>query len=228
VASGSNPTIWVVYASTVERNGLMKITDGGRPVGLVSGQAGWPSVTGDDRAVVFVSTRGANQSLWMVPIDGGAPTLVANRSASQPMLSPDGKTVAFKTNDDRTQPVLAICTLSDCASPRLLPPQPAGGGNRIRWTPDARGFLYIAGSIPNLWVESLDGKPPRQLTHFTDNQQIADAAWSHTAHASPSRARRRRRTSSYSRVCSRANDRGRIQLKFAGGAIEMLAVVSPG
>jgi Tol biopolymer transport system component len=163
----------------VERNGLMKITDGGRPVGLVSGQAGWPSVTGDDRAVVFVSTRGANQSLWMVPIDGGAPTLVANRSASQPMLSPDGKTVAFKTNDDRTQPVLAICTLSDCASPRLLPPQPAGGGNRIRWTPDARGFLYVAGPIPNLWVESLDGKPPRQLTHFTDNQQIADAAWSH-------------------------------------------------
>jgi hypothetical protein len=25
----------------------------------------------------------------------------------------------------------------------------------------------------------LDGKPPRQLTHFTDDRQIADAAWSH-------------------------------------------------
>jgi hypothetical protein len=24
----------------------------------------------------------------------------------------------------------------------------------------------------------LDGKPPRQLTHFTDDRQIADAAWS--------------------------------------------------
>lgn len=30
----------------------------------------------------------------------------------------------------------------------------------------------------NLRVESLDGKPPRQLTHFTDDRQIADAAWS--------------------------------------------------
>jgi hypothetical protein len=24
----------------------------------------------------------------------------------------------------------------------------------------------------------LDGKPPRQLTHFSDDRQLADAAWS--------------------------------------------------
>ena len=34
------------------------------------------------------------------------------------------------------------------------------------------------GTPQNLFVESLDGKPARQLTHFTDERQIADAAWS--------------------------------------------------
>ena len=45
-------------------------------------------------------------------------------------------------------------------------------------TPIGTGFLYAAGTPQNLWVESLDGTPARQLTHFTDDRQIADAAWS--------------------------------------------------
>ena len=49
---------------------------------------------------------------------------------------------------------------------------------RIKWTPDSTGFLFVTGTPQNLWVESLDGKPTRQLTHFTDDRQIADAAWS--------------------------------------------------
>jgi hypothetical protein len=49
---------------------------------------------------------------------------------------------------------------------------------RISWTPDGAGFLYVAGTPQNLWAESLDGKAPRQLTHFTDDRQIGDAAFS--------------------------------------------------
>jgi Tol biopolymer transport system component len=114
----------------------------------------------------------------MVSIDGGAPTQMANRFAALPILSPDGKAVAFQSNDDQGRPTWAICNLPDCSSLRLLPPQPAGGGNRIRWSPDSRGFLYVKGTPQNLWVESPDGKPARQLTHFTDDRQIAAAAWS--------------------------------------------------
>jgi Tol biopolymer transport system component len=48
----------------------------------------------------------------------------------------------------------------------------------MKWPPASSGFLYVTGTPQNLWVESLDGKPARQLTHFTDDRQIADAAWS--------------------------------------------------
>jgi Tol biopolymer transport system component len=114
----------------------------------------------------------------MVSIDGGTPMLVSNRYAAAPTLSPDGKAVAFVSQDDQGRPAYVICNLPDCSSLRFLPRQPAGGGERIKWTPDGAGFLYVTGTPQNLWVELLDGKPPRQLTHFTDAREIADAAWS--------------------------------------------------
>ena len=72
----------------------------------------------------------------------------------------------------------AICNLPDCSALRFLPVNTRNGGNRIAWTPDGAGFIYVTGTPQNLWIEPLDGKPPRQLTHFTDDRQIADAAWS--------------------------------------------------
>ena len=168
----------VVFRSTEPaRTGLWKVTNGGRPAQVVGGQAFTPSVTDDDRSVVFTSFRGGAQSLWMVSIDGGTPVQLTTRYAAQPILSPDGTAVAFRSQDDQGRPVVAICNLPDCSSLRLLPPPP-GGSRVLRWTPDGSGFLYAAGTPQNLWVESLDGKPPRQLTHFTDDRQIADAAWS--------------------------------------------------
>jgi Tol biopolymer transport system component len=184
VIQGSSPTTTsdgrtVVFRSTdPARQGLWKITDAGRPVQVVGGQTLFPSVTRDDRSIVFASTRGETQSLWMVSIDGGAPTPAANRFAGQLTLSPDGQAVAFNSKDEEGRITYTICNLPDCSSVRSLPQQPAGGGRRIKWTPDSTGFLYVTGTPQNLWVESLDGKPLRQLTHFTDDRQIADAAWS--------------------------------------------------
>ena len=184
IAQGSWPTTTsdgrtVVFRATGgERQGLWKVTDGGRPTLLSTASAGWPSVTFDDRAVVYASTTDGVQSLWMVSIDGGAPVRVTNRFVTSPILSPDGKSVAFGTRDDQDRSGYAICDLPDCSSPRSVPARPDGGRQRIDWTADGRGFLYVAGTPQNLWVESLNGKPPRQLTHFTDNRQIADVAWS--------------------------------------------------
>jgi len=175
-ATTSDGRTMVFVSNDPVRRGLWKIQDGGRPVQVFDGETGWPNVTRDDRSVVFTSPNRDTQSLWRISLDGGTPTLLANRFAGSPMLSPDGKEVAFRSIDDKGLPGLAICNLPDCSSLRFLPRQPAGGGARLQWTPDGTGFLYVAGRPENLWIESLDGKPPRQITHFTDDRQIADAA----------------------------------------------------
>ncbi len=183
VTQGSFPTTTsdgrtVVFRSTdPTRLGLWKVTDGGRPAQLTAGLINFPRVTHDDRSVVFTSFRGDTQSLGMVSIDGGTPVQLTTRFAAQPVLSPDGTAVAFESRDDQGRVVDAVCNLSDCSSLRFLP-RPPGGSRLLSWTPDSTGFLYAAGTPQNLWVESVDGKPPRQLTHFTDDRQIADAAWS--------------------------------------------------
>jgi Tol biopolymer transport system component len=169
----------MVFLSTDrERPGLWKTTDGGRPVQVIPGQAAWPCVTRDDRHVVFASSQAGVQSLWMVSIDGGTPIQVANRFAAAPTLSPDGKAIFFGSLDNQERRVFLICDLSDCSSPQSVP-FPAGAVlGRWKWTPDGQGIAYVTGMPPNIWVQSVNGKPARQFTHFTDDREIADLAWS--------------------------------------------------
>jgi serine/threonine protein kinase len=168
----------LIFNSTdPSRPGVWKMTDGGRPVQVRKGPTGWPRVTRDDRSVIFTAlTSGDPQSLWMVAIAGGTPIQLANRFAAMPALSPDGKAVAFQSEDEQGRIVTAVCNLPDCASLRFVPLN--GNGQRIGWTPDSGGFILPAGTPQNLWAEPLDRKPPRQITHFIDDAQIADASWS--------------------------------------------------
>ena len=184
VTQGTNPTATsdgrtVVFRSTnPKREGLWKVVDGARPAQLFDRRINWPSITQDDRSVVFAFATGIGQSLWMMPVDGGKPTQVTNRFAAAPIPSPDGKAVAFATQDDQARYEYAICNLPDCSALRFVPQRSDADGFKMKWTPDGTGFLYVTGTPQNLWVESLDGKLARQLTHFTDDRQIADAAWS--------------------------------------------------
>jgi hypothetical protein len=168
----------VVFRSTHRaRQGLWKMTDGGRPARLWGGSTNWPSVARDDRSVVFIAVTGGLQTLWTVSIAGGSPVQLTKRFATGLTLSPDGKTLGFGTRDDQGRAGYAICNLPDCASIRLLPPRADGSSTRIAWAADS-GLLYVAGTPQNLWVEPLDGRPRRQLTHFTDDRQSAAAAFS--------------------------------------------------
>jgi Tol biopolymer transport system component len=41
------------------------------------------------------------------------------------------------------------------------------------FTPDGKALVYVISgenNVDNLWVQPLDGKPGRQLTHFTSDQ----------------------------------------------------------
>jgi Tol biopolymer transport system component len=160
---------------TATRDSLVTTkTDGRVAIWVSDGSEGNPkeivpailsSETADDVTwaadrVVFTSTIGGHRSISSVG-PGGATSQEVVSQGSSPTSTSDGRTVVFRSS-----------------ALRFLPLQTADGGRRIEWTPDSKGFLYVTGTPHNLWVESLAGKPPRQLTHFTDDRQIADAAWS--------------------------------------------------
>jgi len=151
--------------------------DGRRTIQLVPDNSGHPVITPDDGSVLYLSgTRTGVMSLWKVPIEGGTPTELVKGPLANigGDVSPDGKSIAFISTEDPNRPTLVVCDLPTCTARRTLS---APVATRLRWTPDGRGIAYD-GPGPNLWVLPLDGKPPRQLTRFTDGRTIADFAWS--------------------------------------------------
>jgi len=129
------------------------------------------AVTPDDRFVLFTSIAGGTVSIWMVAIEGGSPTKLADGSGAA--VSPDGGSIAFTALVNGV-PSLVVCTLPGCSLPTTI--GTAGFNTAVAWTPDGRGVAYARDA--NLWVQPLSGGAPRQLTHFTDRRPIRSFAWS--------------------------------------------------
>jgi len=179
----------VVFVST--RAGAMNIwrmnADGTQPKQLTDGvYEDVPSVTPDGRWVIY---RTGN-SIKKVSIDGGNAIKLFDKSALCPVLSPNGRLLAFFTNDQpesqtwhvevydlNSLAIIRRFELPESTTPfnglRLTP------DNRLRWTTDGSGLAYVsrADGAANLWLQPLEGGVPQQLTYFKD-ANILSFAWS--------------------------------------------------
>jgi Tol biopolymer transport system component len=67
-----------------------------------------PTFSADGKWVVYTPlTSGATLSLWKVSIDGGDPVQISERLAVKPVISPDGRWIAFQTSGDQWPLVLS-------------------------------------------------------------------------------------------------------------------------
>jgi serine/threonine protein kinase/Tol biopolymer transport system component len=154
-------------------------TDGSNPVRLTSGgYEDMASVTRDGKWVVYYAAR----SIMKVPTDGGTPIKLVEKPTYSPALSPDGRLLAFFTNDKQGGDpwhieVYDLQTLDRIA--RIEPADAANPLGNLRWTPDGRELSYVsaADGESNIWQQPLGGGAPRQITHFKD-AEILSFSWS--------------------------------------------------
>jgi eukaryotic-like serine/threonine-protein kinase len=130
-----------------------------------------PACPKSGESVYFVDNAD-NRFLKRVSIDGGSPETVVKFSVGAFSLSPDGKEIAsyevreldhklmLRIDDLDTQKV----TYNDIDQRAL--------GEDISFTPDGKGVVYIVTEkgVDNLWLQPLDGKAHRQLTHFNKDR----------------------------------------------------------
>jgi serine/threonine protein kinase/Tol biopolymer transport system component len=179
----------VIFVST--RAGVMNLwrvgVDGTQPLRLTSGgYEDLPSLMPDGRWVIYRTGTG----LWKVSIDGGAPVRLFDKSALSHAISPDGRLLAFFTNDrpDSQTWHIEVYNLSTLALVKRFELPEATSpfnsmtltpDNRLRWTPDGHGLSYVsnADGASNVWVQPLGGGAARRLTHFRD-AEILSFAWS--------------------------------------------------
>jgi eukaryotic-like serine/threonine-protein kinase len=183
VPGGAMPaTTWdrqsIVFLNVKAQSIWKADSDGRQAVELVS-KAYLPIdlIVTPDRHVVFLSAQSGVQAPWIVSLDGGSPKQVAHVFAAVGSLdvSPDGGSLVFRSRDEQHRPIWVICDLPACSMSRRVPA--VGQFSPVRWTPDAN-IAYVDGAAASdIWVQPLDGKPPSQLTHFTD-RTIVDFAWS--------------------------------------------------
>lgn len=169
---------YVVFASTQEsKRSLWRIDiDGANPLRLTSGPSdGYPRVSPDSRWVIYTVQEGTKPTLWKVSIDGGTPAQVTDHVVSAGAVSPDGRYIAYLYPESP----------DPFAPPNRLAVMPFDGGSAVKtfelpasttvstvfhWSHDGKAILYsvTANSVTNVWSQSLDGGPPKQVTNFND------------------------------------------------------------
>jgi eukaryotic-like serine/threonine-protein kinase len=160
--------------------------DGSNPKELTfGGESNWPQFTTDGKWIVYQHVERDRPGLiWKVPVDGGTPVSLSDRTAIRPAISPDGNWIAGWVSEDKQ------------GSPWRVGIIPISGGEPvkffdvattvgvtwdvlIRWAGDGRAVTYVdhRGGFDNLWAQPIEGGPPKQITDFKDSR-IFSFDWS--------------------------------------------------
>jgi eukaryotic-like serine/threonine-protein kinase len=126
-----------------------------------------PTCDADGKWVYYVDNVD-NRYVKRVSIDGGSPETVVKFSVGIFAVSPDGKEIAsyevrqldhklMVRIDNVETHQMAYSDIDQRATPEHL-----------AFTPDGKGVVYVVREkgVDNLWLQPLDGKPHKQLTHF--------------------------------------------------------------
>lgn len=118
--------------------------------------------------------------IWKVSRSGGNPDQIINEEVYRPVVSPDGSRIAcFRINRSVSDvPEFAIYPATGGSPLQTLPTPPGFDPMILRWTPDGNGIAFIntEAGVSNLWIQTLDGAAPKQITHF-DADQILSFDW---------------------------------------------------
>jgi Tol biopolymer transport system component len=158
VFSSSRTGHFEIWRMNPDGGALLQLTD-------IKG-AGAPSVTPDGDWVIYLTK--SDGYLYKVPIEGGEPRRVAGKAMGVSAVSPDGKLIAYIAPGKDAWGI-AVSSFKDGSAVRKFEPASNSlNNNSLKWTPDGKALLYSlsTGGVTNIWMQPLDGGPPRQVTDF--------------------------------------------------------------
>ncbi len=127
-----------------------------------------PTFAPDGRRLAFVSTRAGAPQIYVMAVDGTDQELFApfdygvTGSSNAPEWSPDGASVVFHRDVNRTPQVFVL----DVASRRVRQLTSSGRNEDPSWAPDGRHLVFVSdrSGRRQLWVIDLVTGRIRQLT----------------------------------------------------------------
>lgn len=170
------------FVFAAERDGKYNLwrvgIDGSNLTRITDGQGEYyPQCTPDGRWIIYQS-GGNYPTLRKMPVGGGASEAITTTTASRPTVSPDGKFVAYHYLDssfEKSRWGIGVIRLEDGERIKRFDFPPTVVERLVKWTRDgtAIAFLNSPGSIPNIWLQPIDGSAPKPLTDFPSDNIIA-------------------------------------------------------
>ena len=176
VLEDNKPNVWLLNSVSGE---LKQITSG---IDVEKGEC-----TPDGKWMVYTDSQaGDNGTIYKISTDGGTPKELLQGTQSSPVLSPDGKLMAYGKIEGQgagTRWSIVVQEVDDGAIAKQIElPAPYADGRAFGWTPDAKALSFVhntTGITQNLYMLPLSGGVPVQLTHFdSEPAYIAAYAWS--------------------------------------------------
>jgi DNA-binding winged helix-turn-helix (wHTH) protein/Tol biopolymer transport system component len=114
------------------------------------------------------TSLGPIETLWVVPVTGGAPRRLGDAMGSSGAWSPDGQTIAYTLGPD------LYTVRRDGSAPRRLGSIPGTRLERVRWSPSGRTLRFTTtgggNTLSPLWEVASDGSNLRPLPAKTQPQ----------------------------------------------------------
>jgi Tol biopolymer transport system component len=138
---------------------------------------GNPNFTPDGKSLIYHRTDEKRiTTIWRSDADGKNPVQITETETNRPAVSPDGKFIAcdYETGKPDDSLKLAVFSIDGGKPVKILDLPKVIKSRTFRWTNDGEALIYVdAGNrTQNLWKQTLDGKPPTQLTFFESGQII--------------------------------------------------------
>jgi len=153
----------------------------GRLSRLTDGIQDFPaSVTPDGQWVVYGSVLGDKSVLMKVSSNGGPPIQLADYSADNPVISPDGAWIACSHSpQDDPSTLLYLVSIAGGPPARTFALPPTADPFPLVWAPDGKSVAFInhLDGVDNIWQQPIAGGPVLPVTHF-DSGRIFSFDWS--------------------------------------------------
>jgi serine/threonine protein kinase len=158
--------------------------DGSNPKQLTTRQGDYFPVISPDGKWLYYTVVATNERprIWRASADGGSPAPLIDLFTFITQVSPDGKLLACGYNDAQNATALDLhlkLGVFSAENGRLIQAisMPLGTmghaeTGQFRWARDGKSLIYLqrAAGASNLWLQSLAGGPPKQVTNFTEGQ----------------------------------------------------------
>lgn len=113
-----------------------------------------------------------NRYVKRVSVEGGTPETAVKFSVGAYALSPDGTEIASLELRELDHKLMLRLDNVETRQMRYADIDQHALGYGLAYTPDGKGVVYTVREkgVDNLWLQPLDGKPHRQMTHFTKDK----------------------------------------------------------